>query len=358
MENLAAQISSINLQIDQGSLDAAERQAQEALQAHPNSATIHALMGDIAAARRDGREAIDWYELSLRLEPNPQVHARLERQREQLEAESEAEIDRLLERPRDQKQRRLILGVVGGLIVLGIVVALIASALSGRGPERRSAGRAGTPRPGAQAGAPAPQTPGAALPQAPGAPAVQPPVAGRPAASATPRPATGVPGPATQPPPAGVVRITERVEAPLSDRDRLMTQALSGMTWGTGEQLGWRVMALVDDFTGYALITVEVPPSVQRVALSDTVIDMAYKLAVAAIQADSGVQSLTVRVMAPVEVERRNVMLLAFRANTTRDHLDYYLKRGLQPDRETIWSHVFATTWWNPSVPSGMETGQ
>lgn len=352
MENLAAEISHINLLLDQGEVDRARHQAQEVLLLHPNSAVIHALMGDIAAARREAREAIDWYELSLRLERNPAVQSRLDRQREQLERQAETEIDQLLAPP-PNRQRVLVLGLIGGLVVLGILIAIIAGVRASRGGERRTGGRATPSRPASRTGAPG--APVAGLPGTGPATYPAPAIGGRPAVSAAPRPSVGTPAPPTI---GGAVRITESIEAPLSDRDRLLGQALSGITWGTGEQLGWRVMALVDDFTGYALLNVEVPPGVQRVDLSGTVTDMAYRLAVAAIQADSGVQSLTVRVTVQVEANDRNAMLLAFRANTTRDHLDYYLKRGIQPDRQTIWDHVFATAWWNPSVPSGQEASQ
>jgi len=154
------------------------------------------------------------------------------------------------------------------------------------------------------------------------------------------------------------LNITQSVDAPMSNRDRLLSRGLEGITWPTGEALSWRVQAVVDDYTGYAMVTVALPPGLRTADLPGTVIDMAYKLAVATVQADKGIQSVTIRLLMDVDVDGKRISLLAFRGNTTREHLDYYLKRGLQPDRDTIWSHVFATTWWNPSVPTSGEAKQ
>jgi len=193
-----------------------------------------------------------------------------------------------------------------------------------------------------------------ALPRTGSAPAPATGAGGRPATGLLPNPTSpaATRGPDTSGRP---LNITQSVDAPMSNRDRLLTRALAGITWPTGEALGWRVQAAVDDYTGYVMVTAEVNPGLRSADLPGTVIDMAYKLAVATIQADKGAQSVTVRLLTDVDVNDKRISLLAFRGNTTREHLEYYLKRGLQPDRDTVWSHVFATTWWNPSVPTGTE---
>lgn len=346
------ELSDIAMLVEGGNLDHAQFLAQEQLLLHPNSASVHALMGDIAAARRNPREAIDWYELSLRLEHNPQVATRLERQRAALEQQAEAEIDSILARPRDN--RRLLLAIGGGFVAVALLVLLIASLVPHQRPKTSHPaptflGRGGS-EPGVSQPGRAPAPPGLT-----GSPAASAP-AGRTASAAQARP-PGAPGVA----PSGVghpINITESVDAPMSDRDRLLTQGLRGITWPNGEALGWRVQAAVDDYTGYAMVTAEIPPGTSAQDLSNNVIDMAYRLAVAAIQTDKGLQWVTIRVLAEVQVEERQRLLLAFRGNTSRDYLDYYLKRGIQPDRQTIWDHVFATTWWNPTVPNGAEGSQ
>lgn len=347
MEINPRDLADISMLVEQRNLDHAQFLAQEQLLLHPNSAAIHALMGDIAAARHNPREAIDWYELALRLEHNPQVATRLDRQRALLDQQSEAEIDQLLARPPDAR-RRLMFAIIGGFVAVGLLVLLIAALVPRHRPAQREAQPAMVGRPGVQAGA-----------AQPGVTPTPPSTAGgtganRPAASALRPPGAPAVGPA--PATGRSINVTRSVDAPMSDRDRLLTQGLSGITWPSGEALGWRVQAAVDDYTGYVMITVQIPPGMPATNLSDMVIDMAYRLAVAATQADKGVQSMTIRMLADVEVEDHERTLVAFRGNTSRDYLDYYLKRGIQPDRQTIWQNVFATTWWNPSVPSGVET--
>jgi len=139
----------------------------------------------------------------------------------------------------------------------------------------------------------------------------------------------------------------------MSDRDRQLTKALSGLTWPTGEAIGRNVQALVDPFTGYTVITLQIPPSLKKSGLYALALDKAYELAVATIRADAGIFYLTVRVLVEVETtDGKRATLTAYRGNTTRETLDYYVKRGLNPDRKTIWELVFATSWWDPSVPT------
>lgn len=357
MELSAQEIADTTFLVEQGQLDRARLRAQELLLLHPNSAPVHALMGDIAAASREHREAIDWYELALRLEHNPSVATRLDRERRALDEQTEAEIDQALA-PRPTNRRLLMIAVAGGFVVIALLLILAASLIP-RGERMASQppGGAVPGRPTAQAGArPAAGREGLAQ-----TPAGRTAPTGRPATSATRsgRPATQAgPAAAASTGATGQVSVVQSVDAPMSDRDRLLTQALSGITWSNGEALGWRVQGVVDDFTGYAMISLEVPPSMRTRDLPGTVISMAWRLAAAAVQADKGIQSLTVRVMSDVETEQRRVQLLAFRGNTTRENLDYYLKRGMEPDRQTIWNNVFATTWWNPSVPTGAEAAQ
>jgi len=342
------EITDIALLIQRGDFDHAQRLTSELLSLHPSSGPAHALMGDLAAARRDHREAVDWYELSLRLADSPAVAARLSRQRELLAAASEAEVDDLLT-PAPGRRRLLMAGIIGGFVLVALLIWLLAAVLPRHKPVSERARIAGAPQ-------------GAVRPNAPGEAAAPPLTPGTPPAAAGGRPSTAAtPGltpaaPAASPNLSGrPINITQSVDAPMSNRDRLLTRALAGMTWPTGEALGWRIQAAVDDFTGYAMITVQISPGVRSAGLSDTVIDMAYKLAVATIQSDKGIMSMTLRFITDVDVEGKRISLLAFRGNTKRDYLDYYLKRGLQPDRQTIWAHVFATTWWNPSVPTGTE---
>jgi len=341
MELSSEPLAEIRELIARGELAQAQHRVQESLAQHPHSAVLHALMGDIAAARRQPREAIDWYALSLRLEDNPEVRARLQQQQELLAAVT---ADAQPAEPTSTRQR-LIWMIVGGFIAVALILTGLGILASRRPPSEPRRPSVAPVRPAEQPFTGPSQA--ASPPRTVVAPSRPPSAASAPLPAPSARAA--VPAPA-MPAPSGNVLITQSLEAPLSDRDRLLTQALSGVTWPTGEALGWRVQAIVDDFTGYAMITVQTPRSLRIADVPGVIIDMAYKIAVAAIQADSGLLSLTVRILMPVESDGKKKILLAFRGNTTREHLEYYLKRGQQPDRNTIWNHIFATTWWNPSV--------
>lgn len=336
-------LAEMTLLIEQGHFHAAQERAQELLLRQPNSAAIHAALGDIAAARHQHREAIEWYELALRLQHSHAISEKLAQQRELLDHE------RLYAGDPNETARAprplLIVALAGGAVLLVLVLMVIVGLTRHRKVEKtrvpvpvgRPVARTGQgtePFSGAN-----PMTRPAARADTPGSYGV-----GAGSSAVSPSPSA----------PAGGLKITQSVDAPMADRDVLLTRALAGLSWPNGETLGWRVLALMDPFTGYAMITVEVPPGMRNGALYRPAVDMAWTLAVATIRADQGVESLTVRILTQVENDKgRKVELVAFRGNTTRESLDYYLKRGQQPDTDTIWKHVFATTWWNPSVPSG-----
>jgi len=337
-------LTEIALLIERRNFERAQSVAQQLLLQFPNNATVHAALGDVASARHLHREAIEWYELSLRLDQNQEIRERLSRQRDLLD-EERLHDEEDTEAARDNRPM-LIGAVAAGLILLVLAIVLIGSAVRNR--QRPPAETAAIPaRPGMRSDQPAPVT-GQTTPTAPrpgSRPGQQVPYGVGAGAAQSP------PGPST---PAGGLNVTQSVDAPMADRDVLLTRALSSLTWPNGDPLGWRALALMDPFTGYALITVEVPPGMRSDNLYLPVINMSYRVAVSAIQSDRGIDSLTVRMLTQITDERgRHVQLVAFRGNTTREALDYYLKRGIEPDPRTIWSHVFATTWWNPVVPTG-----
>ena len=329
----------------------AQQFGQQLLEDHPNNAAVHALMGDLAARRRQPRQAVEWYQMSLRLQRDREVSDRLTEQLEILAAAGEEiRIEDDLTEPASEYRRLGLIAILGGVVVVGILITLVVLSLLGSGDSQRPARGTGMPHP-TTAGR-ASETPRTAT----GLPAAQPRSApaqtgpGRPVPS-TPRQRGAAPGAdARQTPP---MHVTQRVDGPMSDQDRYVTQALSSITWPTGEALGSNVQALVDPYTGYTVITAEVPPAMQRVNLSNMSIDTAYKLAVAAIRVDPGIDTMTIRILVTVEAnDGKGRVLTAFRGNTKRDVLEYFAKRGVQPDREMIWNQVFATTWWNPSVSS------
>ena len=109
---------------------------------------------------------------------------------------------------------------------------------------------------------------------------------------------------------------------------------------------------MLDPFTGYCFVTVEMPSSLKKAVQFSTALTMSYRIAVAAMKHDSSIQSLTVRVIIPVAVgdDQDESIITAFRGNTTRRALDRYLNEEIEPDSREIWYDVFATSWWNPAL--------
>lgn len=352
--SLQEQLGEVLLLVERRNLDRAQELAQGLLLHYPNNAPVHAAMAEVASARHEHREAIEWFELALRLEPNQRWRERLSRERDLLDETRLAGLEE--ERPRVLDKRKLIIVGIAAVVGLVVVIALIAGITGGGGergetPARRArpSGRVGAPA-GEQPTVPR-ETPAARRRVVAARPTTQPGVT---SPTLTPTPATqGAPARANLP----ALRITQNVEAPMSDRDVLLTRALSGLSWPSGKAVGQDLQAVLDPFTGYSMITVKLPSGTPRADIYGTVIDMAWKLSVAAIRSDESVDAITIRVLADVETDqRRQSTLVAFRANTSREAIDYYTKRSVQPDRQTLWNHVFATVWWNPSVPAGGET--
>lgn len=339
---LAEGLAEIELLIERGHVAAAQTLAQQLLLQQPNSAAVHAALGDIAGARHLHREAIEWYELSLRLEQRQPVRERLARQQSLLDDERLQSVE--LPEAAPNRRNLIIIGAAGAAVLVLLCLVLIVGAMRHR-QQTESGQPLQTGRPTVRVNQTNPPAGVNEIPRS-----------GEGAGTASPY-GVGLGSGATPQSPgtsASGLRVTQSVDAPMADRDVLLTRALSSLTWSNGEALSWRVLALMDPFTGYALISLEVPPAMRTGDLYTPAIDMAWKLAVAAVRADRGVDSLTVRLLTQVENDKgRKVGLVAFRGNTTREAVDYYLKRGLQPDADTIWRHVFATTWWNPSVPAG-----
>lgn len=310
---------------------------------YPTSAAAHAALGDVAAADHAYREAVEWYELAQRLEPSDSVRLRLVQAREALDAEEASEQEDALGR---EPRITLPLALGAGFLALCLIVTLVTVSVV---HHRQAPGPAGSPvrsRPADRAVAAGPATTARPTPSR----GVARPVPAGPRSAGYATPGASARREAAGPTVNQVV--TEEVTGPMSDADLYLTRALSGLTWPTGTALGSRVQAWLDPFTGYAQITFEVPSGTPTGDLYGQTLDMAYRVAVGAVRSERGVESITVRALATVtgEDEKKTVQV-AFRGNTNRETLDYYVKRNIQPDRDTLWKNVFATTWWNPSVP-------
>jgi len=356
--DLDEQLSRIAALTEEGHYDGAIALCDELLRSHPHSIEVRTAMGDIYAARQLWPEAIEWYELAQELGDDPEVADRLEQARQQMEAQREGgrrpapaapEIV-----PPTRPRRRISWGATLAIIGASLLVVLAVFVLLARGPEsqRRQPRTAGSVQ-GPVAPRPMPQPRLAtSLPQTtppsttPGQPTTVPgaPASGFTGATTAPK----VSGPTVARAP---VVITRKLSGPASDRDLYLAQTVGSLTWPNGRSMSRGVSAVMDPYTGYAIITFEVPAGVEGDELRQIVATQAYKAAVVAFRSDTGLDSLTIRALALVKsADGQERSIVAFRANTDRVTMEYWLRIHGEPDLEVLWNDVFAEAWWNPGV--------
>ncbi len=348
-EALEEELTEVELLCEQRNYSRAQTIAQRLLRAHPTSARVHEVMADVAAARGGHAEAVQWYELALQLGFDQRVMDKVSEQRRLLEqSQREAsETEDMSEEGEPQRHYKLIAAIAGGVILLAFVVFLIFVIKGNQpseieaGPSRPRAVATRSTRDGQASRQPAPSE--AAAPPS------------RATASAPARRSGGRHSPISAPqqpqrqnlPP---VHLTREIGAPLTDQDRRLLKAIGSLTWPGGRNLSGDVNAMVDPFTGYAFITIELPASLKQSVQFATAINMSYRVAVAAMRQNTSIRSLTVRVIVPVTTGDTETVLTVFRGNADRATLDRYLDTDAMPSTRDIWRKVFATTWWNPSV--------
>jgi|GEM_PF-4350084 len=346
-EALEEELAEIELLCEQRNYNRAQTIAQQLLRAHPTSARVHEVMGDVAAAREHHAEAVQWYELALQLGFHQRVMDKVSEQRRRLEQSQQPEAADVTAEMAQQPHYRLIAAIAGGLVLLAFVLFLV-FAIKGSRP---SEGETGPARPRAVADRTTRTS--TSQPSSETEPTTERP---SPAASTRTRQPQTRHSPVTAPqqpqqqnlPP---VHLTREIGAPLTDQDRKLLKAIGSLTWPGGSSLSGNVNAMVDPFTSYAFITIELPASLQSSAQFTTGLSISYQVAVTAMKQDTSLLSLTVRVIAPVTVGDSETVLTVFRGNTNRTTLDRYLQSEVVPGAKEIWGEVFATTWWNPSVP-------
>ena len=355
------ELAEADLLADQGNHDQAMALCQRLLRNDPDNAAVHACIGDIHRRLRNWQRAAESYERSLRLEYDADVMAKLAESRGHIAAvlgrgavtheEAPAEMPELEHASVALPQRTKLLLLGAALLLVIAVVALVIN-LGRPGATRAGerARRVATAAPGFGINAP----PGTA-PAKPGEPSPQPGIAGpKPPA----QPGVTATGPIHVGPPQPLPNHQPRTTSgdsrgPASDRDLLLIRSLSSLTWPGGEEMGRRVSAMYDPFTGYAMITFETPDTLAKTNLYGTVLAEAYAVALAAVREESGLRTLTIRCLTRVGQGDDAYTDVCFRGNTTRDAVDAATRRGNVLPQQDIWSTVFATTWWNPSVPTG-----
>ncbi len=319
------------------------------LRAHPTNAELHVAMGDIYAAQQLWPEAAQWYELAQQLGGTPGLAGRLENARRQAESRRHA-APIIPELPLPPRRSRWL--PVAVITVSSLLVVLAAFVLLTGGPKlpRHRAITAPTTPP-LPSSAPVYGASGTAIkPRSVSQPQVAPALPRTARAPAYKGAATAqtVTGPTVARAP---VVITQKVSTPATDRDLYLMETVGSLSWPDGRPMSRSVSAVVDPFTGYAVITFALPPALTADNIKATVALQAYKAAVVAFRSDAGINSLTIRCLATLAGERgAHTTVVAFRANTTRATIEYWNKLHGEPGMDVIWNEVFGEVWWNPGV--------
>ncbi len=340
------ELRDIDEMIDEGDLTGAQIACKSLLQQHPTSAAAHEKMGDIMYGRELWEDAVEWYDLALQLNETPGLRSKLAKAQQRVrEARTGPEPEPVED---TGHTRRLVwLGVGAAAMTLVVIMVVIGIAQSRRGRQDRPRSDVISDTGPGDMGSPALTSPSTVRSTRTSPAAVGDRPLEIPRAHENPQEhwaARQVPRRA----PRRAITSRTRQEAitdPLTDHDRAVIDAVSSLTWDDERPMTGRVSAMVDPFTGYAVVRVTIPSSLPIVGLVERVVLQAYRVAVATMQADEVVSSITVQM---VRVTDRGERVLAFRGNTTRETL-----RNLDtasPGFDLLWNNVFKTVWWNPQA--------
>ena len=353
--NVLDELREVERMMAQGDLAAAQAECKRFLQQHPTHAGAHEMMGDILFARHLWEEAAEWYDLGLQLARSEKLRikrADANRRAKQARRGPEPTLVDDSETPR----RMLWLGLAAAAMLLVIILIGAGIARSGRDEVVRT-----PPRTAADTPPPA-RSPGLTGPSAVRGATDRPAPARSPARS----PARDVPAPAAQerseqhwgaqqmertPPRRPISRTTttgRTTPEPVIDHDDAVVRAASSLRWDNDQPMSGHVSAMVDPFTGYAVIRVLVPRSVLGDNMREMVVRQAYRVARASFQANEVVTSMTVQMVRDTEDGERTIL---FRGNTTRRMMQQIETE--MPDFDTLWNRVFSTVRWNPLADPG-----
>lgn len=331
-----------------GALQAAHGECKRFLQQHPTHAAAHEMMGDILYARELWEEAAEWYGLAQQL-------ARSERLRiKRADANQRARQarkggDATLVDDTETPQRLIWLGIAAAAMLAVIILIGAGIARSGsedRRPPEPPERTAMDTRPPARS--PALTGPSAvrsaadtrAEPRTP----TQPRTTTTPARERTEEHWAAEPLERIPPRrPISRTTTTPRPPEPVIDHDEAVIRAVSSLRWDEETAMTGQVSAMVDPFTGYAVIRVLVPRSVPRDGMRERVVLQAYRVARASFQANEVITAMTVQMVRDTDDGERAML---FRGNTTRRAVQR-VETGT-PDFDMLWDNIFTAVRWNP----------
>jgi len=362
--DLEQQAQTIRDLIDEGSYDAALSRARGLFDDYPDRAEPYTLLGDIYAARNMWPEAVEWYIEGLE-QGDSSAADKLREARAQLtrQLEQPGQPRRTASAPQAEQHRTklwITLASAGAVVVIVVVIAALTfSGGPPSGPEQPSAQRPAGPSsaaPGTRSPRSTARSTTSALQVRSGSAAT---TSQLPTGSGTEPTARGAaPGAPVSPRPDQEEESTTIiVKGPRSEQDIILESTLGSLTWPDGTAMRNDVSVAVDPFLGYAMITFEIPRNLDSDNVADAAARQAYSVAVTAINTDQSLNAMTLRgVVNTSSSRRRKRMVVAYRGNTTRESLAYWLRRDQSPTPQQLWTQVFATTWWNPAIPrSGPE---
>ncbi len=357
--DLQPQIQAVKDLIDEGSYDAALARARGLLDDYPDRPETSTLLGDIYAARNMWPEAVEWYIEGVE-RGDSSATDKLREARAQLtrQLEQPGQPRRTVSASQAEQQKTklwITLASAGAVVVIAVVIAALTfSGGPPSGPEQPSAQRPAGPS-GAAPGTRSPRSIArsttSALQARSGSAATSPRL---PTGSGTePTVRSTAPGTAVSPIPAQEGTSTTIVEkGPRTEQDMILESTLGSLTWPDGTTMRNDVSVAVDPFLGYAMITLEIPRNLNSDNIADTTARQAYSVATTAINTDQSLTTITVRgVINTSSSQRRKRVVVAYRGNTSRESLAYWLRRDQSPTSQQLWTQVFATTWWNPAIP-------
>ena len=346
-ENLDERLREVEEMVAAGQYAAAAVVGEELVNTHPESAAAHAVLADTYAARQMWPEATEWYELAVQLGAGPEVNQTLEKARRRLVAYS-AEAPDEPQGVQLHRERARLWWIFGGaaaavLLGIGIVLSGLLSPLRPTALTSEPPVATGSFRPLRSTDS------GATLPPARPLPRPARPAPSRPQPVSPGRPAPPSRTAGSHPP----VVITREMMGPVTDREHHLARALGSLSWEDGTPMSNAVAVVMDPYTGYAIITFEIPRALQVDELLAAVVWQSYSLAATAFRTDAGINWLTIRAIATITTpDKEDRTVVAYRANTRRGTLEEWMKLREDITMEELWNEVFATTWWNPSVPT------
>ncbi len=363
---LRDQINEIEDLIGDGNYDRALTLGRELLDAHPDRGEPYTVIGDIYAARDMWPEAVEWYiEGVERDDSSAPDKLRDARSQLILQLEQPGQPRRTRSASQTERERTklwITLASAGAVVVIAVVIASLTfsskpppSAIGQTAAQGTTA--SATLRQGARSDSNYQRsTASVARNQLRGQPEAgsQIPDSGtRPDQSSV----SAIKPQPTPTKPEESATTTIIVQGPRTERDVILESALGSLTWPGGTAMRDDVAVALDPFLGYAMITFEIPHNPGGSDLAEIVARQAYSVAAAAINTDASIKTLTLRGIIDLSSSRRRRRaVVAYRGNTSRESLEYWLKHDRSPSNQQLWNQVFAATWWNQAIPrTGLE---